>query len=192
MKIAVIDNGGQYSHRIYRQFEDLGAEAVILPNSTPVEDLAEFDGLAFSGSGALVGQGEEAIMGNCGKYLDNFDGPILAMCAGHQLMAAHFGGSAKAADVPEFGKTEVKVDVQEDIFKDIPASMVVWNSHNDEVGSISDQIEVMAHSNDCPYEALRHKSKPIYGIQFHPEVQHTEYGEKIFENFLELVNQYKK
>ena len=194
MKIAVIDNGGQYAHRIYRTFQDLGAEVIILSNSTPLGELFDFDGLAFSGSGGLVGQGEEEVMGNCGKYMDNFDGPILAMCAGHQLMAAHFGGTAMAAETPEFGKTEINVRIKEDIFENIPEhgdSMIVWNSHNDEIGVLSEQLEAMADSKDCKYEAIRHKSKPIYGIQFHPEVQHTEYGEKIFDNFLRIVEKYK-
>jgi len=195
MKIAVIDNGGQYAHKIYRQFQDLLAEAIILPNSTTLDELKDFDGLAISGSGGDVGESEGEVMGNCGKYFDEFDGPILAMCAGHQLMAVHFGGTVKAADVPEFGKTEVFVVKKEEIFNEIPVkqdSMIVWNSHNDEVNEISDQLEVMAYSNDCKFEAFRHKNKPIFGVQFHPEVQHTAYGEKIFENFLEIVEKYKK
>jgi len=194
VKIAVIDNGGQYAHRIYRQFQDAGAEAVIFSNSTPLEDLKDFDGLAISGSGGDVGESEGEVMGNCGSYFDEFDGPILAMCAGHQLMAVHFGGSVKPADVPEYGRTEVFISQKSDIFKDIPAekdSMFVWNSHNDEVSSISDSLEEMAYSNDCKYEAFRHKEKPIFGVQFHPEVQHTEYGEKIFDNFLTIVENYK-
>jgi len=194
MKIVVIDNGGQYAHRIYRNFQDLDVDVDILPNSTPVDEIMA-DGLAFSGSGGSIGTKEESPMGNCGEYLDNFKGPILAMCAGHQLTATHFGGKVGPATVPEFGKTEVFVDKAEGILKGVPAesesnSMVVWNSHNDEVSELSEKLEVLAHSKDCPFEVIKHKTKPIWGVQFHPEVQHTEYGEQIFENFVEIVKEF--
>ena len=189
MKIVVIDNGGQYTHRIYRTLQDAGAEAEILPNITPAENI-QADGMVFSGSGSLVGQGEEAGMGNCSVYLDTFNKPILGMCAGHQLIAKHFGGEVRAAQKPEFGKTEIEIDKQNVIFEGLPDKFVVWNSHNDEVSEISDQLEVLAHSNDCAFEAIKHKERPIYGLQFHPEVQHTEHGLEMCKNFLNVVEHY--
>jgi GMP synthase (glutamine-hydrolysing) len=190
VKIAVIDNGGQYAHRIYRTFQDCGAEVEIFPNTTPVEEI-KADGIAFSGSGLMIGQGEAAGMGNCALYLDKFNGPILGMCAGHQLIASHFGGEAKEAATPEFGKTEILIDAKDEIFEGLPEKIIAWNSHNDEVASISENMESLAHSKDCPHEAVKHKTKPIYGLQFHPEVQHTEYGYEIFENFVKICKNFK-
>ncbi len=190
VKTAVIDNGGQYTHRIKRTLEDAGAEAEIIPNTTKIEDI-KAEALVFSGSGSLVGQGEEAGMGNCSLYLDKFDGPVLGMCAGHQLIAKKFGGKVRAAEKPEFGKTEIIIDHENDIFKELPEKQTVWNSHNDEVSEISDKLEVLAHSNDCEFEAVKHKEKPIYGVQFHPEVQHTEYGLDMLKNFLKIIKENK-
>jgi len=186
MKLAVIDNGGQYTHRIMRTFQDLEVEAVIIPNTTPVEEL-NADAIAFSGSGSRVGLGEEDPMGNCGLYLDQFNGPIIGMCAGHQYIAKHYGGAAAPAKKPEYGTCELVIDDHDELFKGLPDKFIVWNTHNDEVSAISDQLKVLAHSENCPYQAIPHISKPIFGLQFHPEVQHTEHGSAIFENFLELA-----
>ncbi|HIJ98718.1 TPA: GMP synthase, partial [archaeon] len=88
MKIIVIDNGSQYTHRIYRTLQDLKVETKIVPNTTPLEQIKDADALCFSGSGGLVSQG--ASMGNCPIYLEKFKGPILGMCAGHQLIREFF------------------------------------------------------------------------------------------------------
>jgi GMP synthase (glutamine-hydrolysing) len=125
-------------------------------------------------------------MGNCDLYLDELEIPILGMCAGHQLIAAHFGGKASAAKKPEFGKTEILVDEQDELFDGFPKSFIAWNSHNDEVSKLSDELLKLAHSKDCPYEAIRHNELPIFGLQFHPEVQHTEYRYELFENFIKI------
>jgi len=192
MKVAVIDNGGQYAHRIYRTIQDLvvdfEVEVLILPNTTPLEEL-NTGAIAFSGSGLRLGEEDADPMGNCELYLDSFEGPILGMCAGHQLIAKHFGGEVAPAKTPEFGMTEIKLDKQGGVFEGVPPSFTAWNSHNDEVSALSNQLAVLAHSIDCPYEAIKHVSKPIYGLQFHPEVQHTEHGCLIFENFLKIALQ---
>ena len=186
MKIAVIENGGQYTHRIMRTFQDLEVDAMIIPNTTSLEEL-DADAIAFSGGAVRMGLGEIGAMGNCNLYLDEFDGPIIGMCAGHQFIAIHFGGATAPAKVPEFGTCELIVDDPDVLFKGLPERFTVWNTHNDEVCAISPELKVLAHSKDGPYQAIRHVSKPIFGVQFHPEVQHTEYGPEIFKNFLELI-----
>src|SRR3989344_2223355 len=162
MKIFVIDNGSQYAHRIYRTFQDLKAEAKLVPNTTPFEEIKNADALAFSGSGGLVSQG--ASMGNCVVYLEKFSGPIIGICAGHQLIAEFFGGKVSPAlesvtGSPEFGKTEIIVDAENALFKGIPKNFTAWASHNDEVSEISSELELLAHSETCSYEAIKHKEK---------------------------------
>jgi len=189
MKILVVDNGSQYAHRIYRTLQDLKAETKLVPNTTPVSEL-NCDGIVLSGSGVLLSAG--APMGNCKDYLDNFKGPILGICAGHQLIGGHFGGkispaSGNEGSTPEFGLTEITIDKENDLFKGIPAKISAWESHNDEISELPKDLESLAHSESCAVEALKHRKKPIYGIQFHPEVQHTQHGKDIYKNFIGIV-----
>ncbi len=184
MKVIVVDNGGQWTHREWRVLKYLGVETKIVPNTTPFSEL-EVDGLVLSGGAPRVGLEEEK-MGNNGEYLDKADFPILGICAGHQFMAIHFGGSAGPSGIPEFGKTQIIVDDEDELFMDIPKSFQGWESHNDEVTVVPEGFLRLAHSNNCKCQAMKCLKRPIYGIQFHPEVEHTEHGYDIFKNFLEV------
>lgn len=185
-RIIVIDNGGQWTHREWRMLRDMGIDTEILPNTTPFEEL-DVDGLVLSGGAPRVGL--EDTLGECGTYLDEAEVPILGICAGHQFMAGHFGGEAEAAGTPEFGKTELVLAdgvSQDDILAGLPERSQVWESHNDEVTIVPDGFENLASSADCQVQAMRHTERPLFGLQFHPEVSHTEYGEQIFQNFIDL------
>ena len=85
--------------------------------------------------------------------------------------------------MPEFGGVELKVKSHDDLFKGLPDTFGVWASHNDEVKTIPEGFEVTAYSDSCPHEAVRCKDRPIYGVQFHPEVENTSIGAEIFQNF---------
>ena len=191
MKIYVIDNGGQWTHREWRVLRYLKVDAKIVPNTTPFENISDADGLILSGGSPSVAADMDA-MGNNGLYLDNFEGPIFGICAGMQFISTHFGGVLGEGTVPEFGKVDLRIDDHNGLFKGIPDEIAVWASHNDEVKTVPDGFLVSAHSGDCAVEAIRHKSRPIYGVQFHPEVEHTENGVKMFENFLETIGSFKK
>ncbi len=186
VRIVVIDNGGQWTHREWRLLRDIGVDTEIKPNTTPLDDL-DVDGLVLSGGAPRVGL--EDTLGECASYLDAADVPILGICAGHQFMARHFGGEAEAAGTPEFGKTELVLneDVkQDDILEGLPKRSQVWESHNDEVTTVPDGFEVLAHSQECDVQAMRDTQRGLYGLQFHPEVSHTEHGTRVFENFVDL------
>ena len=183
VRIYVIDNGGQWTHREWRTLRDLGVETKILPNTTPFNILEEeeIDGLILSGGAPRMGLQSE--LGNCGEYLEKASFPILGICAGHQYIARFFGGEVKPSKIPEFGKIELEILIQDDeIFKDIPTNFIAWESHNDEVTKLPSNFIHLAKSKNCLIQAMRYKEKPFYGLQFHPEVEHTEYGEEIFEN----------
>ena len=189
VRIYVIDNGGQWTHREWHTLRDLTVEAKIVPNTASFEEIAKenIDGLVLSGGAPRIGL--ESTLGNCAEYLEKTDFPILGICAGHQFMARYFGGEVKPSKIPEFGKIELMLLKEDELlFEGVPKRSIVWESHNDEITILPDDFELMAESESCKIQAMRHKKKPFYGLQFHPEVEHTEYGEQIFKNFVKLCN----
>jgi len=190
MRILVVDNGGQWTHREWRVLRDLGVDCSIIPNTTPLEQISA-DGLVLSGGAPRVGLDREA-MGLCGEYIEKSGTPILGICAGHQFMAMHLGGKAGPSAVPEFGKTMISIDDEDELFKGIPDTIVAWESHNDEVIQMPPDFVALAHSDNCAVQAMRHTSKPLFGLQFHPEVEHTDNGYEIFQNFIDVCATHKK
>jgi len=189
MKVYVIDNGGQWTHREWRVLRDLRVDTKIVPNTAPFDDVADADALVLSGGAPNVAA-DAARMGNNAEYLDRAEFPILGICAGMQFLSEHFGGTLGPGAVPEFGKVELKVLSHEDLFRGLPSEFNVWASHNDEVKTIPKGFEVTASSPSCLVEAVRSVTRPIFGVQFHPEVEHTENGTEIFRNFLGIVAEY--
>ena len=186
MKVSVVDNGGQWTHREWRLLRDIGGvEADIIPNTTPLEKI-DADALLLSGGAPRISF-EAPKLGISTKYLDELDIPILGICVGHQLIALHFGGTAGPATIPEYGKTQVFVDERNELFEGIPDEFQVWESHNDEIKTLNGDFISLAHSKDCKIQAMKYLKKPFYGVQFHPEVTHTEYGREIFENFIRIT-----
>lgn len=192
VKIWVVDNGGQWTHREWRVLRYLKQETQMVDNDTPVENLAaaELDGLLLSGGAPRVGV--DGTLGSCGEYIDRLDVPILGICAGHQFMARHFGGSAAPGKEPEFGAVEMVLDDPREILKDVPTPTRVWASHHDEVDQVPDAFDVLAHSAACPVQVMQHKERPLFGMQFHPEVEHTEAGVQMFRNFIDICEAHAK
>ena len=186
VKIYVIDNGGQWTHREWRTLRDLEVETKIVPNTVSFDDLIQdkIDGLVLSGGTPRIGL--EGDLGNCGEYLTKADFPILGICAGHQFMGRFFSGEVKPSETPEFGKIELTILKQNELFDGVPEKSIVWASHNDEVSKIPNDFKILASSENCKIQAMKHKQKPFYGMQFHPEVEHTEFGERMFNNFVKI------
>lgn len=186
LRIYVVDNGGQWTHREWRVLTYLGVDSKIVPNATPFDELADLDGLVLSGGAPRVGL--QDTLGRCGDHLDKAPYPVLGICAGEQFMASHYGGKVAPGKVPEFGKMELVLNDPADpgvMLAGLPPKSTVWESHNDEVVEVPKDFRVTAHSANCKVQALEHVSKPRYGLQFHPEVEHTEHGERIFRNFID-------
>jgi len=180
--IDVIDNGGQWTHREWRVLRHLGVDTMIVENSTPVDELRELDGLLLSGGAARVGLTGE--LGRCGEYLE-MDIPILGICAGHQFMARYYGGDAREAPQPEFGAMEIRlVDGGGILFENTPGTQIVWESHNDEVHVVPDDFNITASSDSCQVQAMQNMEGTRFGLQFHPEVNDSEYGTEIIHNFV--------
>ena len=182
--IDVIDNGGQWTHREWRMLRYLGVETQILSNKTPLSDLRKVDGLILSGGAARVGLTGE--LGNCAEYL-TLEVPILGICAGHQFMAGYYGGQSQEAPHPEFGAATIElIDGGGGVFTNTPDKQGVWESHNDEVITAPDGFKITAVSENCAIQAMENEEKNRFGLQFHPEVNDSEYGGKIFENFVNV------
>lgn len=185
--IDVVDNGGQWTHREWRMLRYLGVDTQMIPNDTPLEDLRELDGLLLSGGAARVGL--EGELGNCAAFL-GMDIPILGICAGHQFMARHYGGSARESPEPEFGAMHIQLAGDGGtMFADTPEDQVVWESHNDEVDRVPEGFRVTASSPSCQVQAMENEAGDRFGLQFHPEVNDSEFGEQMLRNFVEVCRQ---
>ncbi|MEF8874757.1 MAG: GMP synthase subunit A [Candidatus Thermoplasmatota archaeon] len=190
MKIDVVDNGGQWTHREWRMLKALEMDSEIISNESSLEEL-EVDGLVLSGGAPRISD-EDMSLGKTEEYLEKGEVPILGICVGAQFMAKYFGGSTGSAENPEYGKTSLKVIEKDDLFLDTPDEFIVWESHNDEIKELGPEMIRLASSESCPIQAFKHKAKRLYGVQFHPEVEHTEHGKKIFENFIDVCRDSKR
>lgn len=178
MQILIINNHGQFNHLIGRSIRDK-VESRLISNETPVEEI-EADGLILGGGPSL----EQS--GNCSRYLRELDVPILGICLGLQVMGTTFGGEVGPGTIGGYAEVEVEILEEDDIFKGIPARIKTWASHADQVTRLPQGFQVLARSDVCEIEAMRHKERPLYGLQWHPEVVHTEHGEEVLQNFIEL------
>ena len=175
-RIDVVDNHGQFTHLERRALRDLGVESDLIDNETPPEEI-EADGLVISGGPDIDRTGRSA------DYLD-LDVPVLGICLGMQLMADALGGRVGSGDYGGYADVTVEIlDETDPLLGSLYPETRVWASHADEVKDVPEGFERTARSDVCDVEAMAHRDRPLYGVQFHPEVAHTEEGQAIFENF---------
>ena len=188
--IDVVDNGGQWTHREWRMLRYLKVDTQIIENTTPVSELRDLDGLILSGGAARIGLSGE--LGNCAAFLD-LDVPVLGICAGHQFMARHYGGDAREAPEPEFGAADITlVDGGGAIFAGTPETQTVWESHNDEVHAVPKGFYITASSPSCEVQGMENEDGTRFGLQFHPEVNDSEFGREMFENFIRVCREARR
>jgi GMP synthase (glutamine-hydrolysing) len=179
MNILVVNNHGQYNHRIHRALHYLKIPSELVSNELSLDEIKN-----KNPTGLILGGGPSIErVGNCIEYIQEMDIPILGICLGHQLIAQAFGGEVATAESQSYAQIELEILEEDDIFQGLGPKMNVWASHQDEVKIMPENFDVLAQSSICDVEAMKHHNKPIYGIQFHPEVHHTENGSKVFENF---------
>lgn len=175
--LYVVNNYGQFNHLILRTLRDMGLEAEMVRNDTDPWALEKgCRGIILGGGPSL----ERA--GRSGEYL-KLGLPVLGICLGLQLIAVEFGGSVGRGRVGGYGMVTVTVKDPDDLLEGYPGRIRVWASHADEVATVPPGFTVIADSEVCRIEALADSSRSIYGIQWHPEVSHTENGQLVFENF---------
>jgi GMP synthase (glutamine-hydrolysing) len=187
--IDVIDNGGQWTHREWRMLRYLKVDTQIIENTTPIENIRKVDGIILSGGAARVGLTGE--LGNCGAYLE-LDIPILGICAGHQFMARFYGGDARESPEPEYGAMQIELqNGGGKIFAGTNDSQTVWESHNDEVHQLPQGFFVTATSPSCQVQGMENEKGDRFGLQFHPEVNDSEFGKEMFDNFVAVCREAK-
>jgi GMP synthase (glutamine-hydrolysing) len=181
--VVILDFGGQYAQLIARRVRENHVHSVIVPPDVTVEQLREHNtiGLIFSGSPVSV-YAQNAP--RCRPEVLHSGWPILGICYGLQLACDMLGCEVKAGASREFGRTPLEVVDQDVLLANVPLQTSVWMSHGDIVKELSADFVPLARTANCPYAAAKHKTKPVYGVQFHPEVTHTPCGGQIIRNFL--------
>jgi len=185
--ILVFDFGGQYCHLIGRRIREHGVYSEIVPHDMKPEEIKLLSekftvkGLIFSGGPASV---YEQNAPRPDPKILGLGLPVLGLCYGHHLIAKMAGGNVKPARQREYGIAYVTIDKPVGVLKSLHEKERVWMSHGDTVLSISPEYETLAHSENCPVAAFRHKKKRVYGLQWHPEVVHTEKGVEMLHNFV--------
>ncbi len=185
MKIYVIDNGGQWTHREWRVLRDLDVSCEIRSNESSTEQIGDADGLVLSGGAPSIAY-ESFRLGNTAEILDRMRIPILGICAGAQFMGMHYGSKVSPAIHPEFGRVEISIRDEDSILRGVSKKFYAWESHNDEIKDTPLGFELLASSETCKVQAMVNAKDKRYALQFHPEVEHTQFGRNIFKNFLEL------
>jgi GMP synthase (glutamine-hydrolysing) len=182
-EVVVLDYGGQYSQLIARRVRELGVFSELLPHHVGAEEVARRRprGLILSGGPASVHAPQAPPLE---PGLLELGIPVLGICYGMQLLARDLGGRVEAAEVGEFGRSELHVRDPGRLLAGLPAEQTCWMSHRDTVFEPPPGFTALASSTASPVAALEDVSRGVYGIQFHPEVVHTPYGQAILERFL--------
>ena len=183
-KIIVLDFGSQYNQLIARRIREFGVYSELHPHTMTLEEilaLKDVRGIIFSGGPNSV-YDEEAF--KCDPAIFESGIPVLGICYGMQMTHFMNGGSVKACEAKEYGRTVITIETDSPIFKGLPKKQIVWMSHGDQVDTLADGFLKDAYSDTCTYAATSNIEKNIYTLQFHPEVRHSEYGNEILKNFV--------
>ncbi|MDP3963144.1 MAG: glutamine-hydrolyzing GMP synthase [bacterium] len=189
--VIILNFGSQFAHLIARRVRDLGIKAEILRFGATADEIKKFNpaGIILSGGPASV---REKGSPRPDKNIFTLGIPVLGICYGHQVMAHMLGGQVAKGRHREFGKEALAVTAGKNIFKGLPRRQTVWFSHGDQVVKLPVGFFGTAKTGSCRYAAFADEKRKFFGIQFHPEVTHTECGKKILKNFLFSVCRARK
>lgn len=188
-KVLILDFGGQYNQLIARRVRECHVYCEVKPYTMSLPEIRNYDpiGIIFTG-------GPNSVYLEDSPQVDpaifTLGVPVLGICYGCQLMAHHLGGQVTAAQTDtarEYGKTETFYDTTCKLFRDLPAQGVSWMSHGDYMAKVPEGFQLVGHTAACPNVAIADEARGFYGVQFHPEVNHTQCGTAMLRNFLYLV-----
>ena len=182
-RVAVIDFGGQYAHLIAKQLRHLGCYTIIVSPKNDLDELSGVSGVVLSGGPKSVTD-PDAPPWN--PALLELGIPTLGLCYGHQLLAQELGGSVGRAGKGEYGIAHLEVLGESPIFEGLADHEQVWMSHGDSVLELPPGFELLGRTRDCPVAAMGRRDRPVFSLQFHPEVKDTPCGKQVLDNFLKL------
>ena len=184
--VIVLDFGGQYNQLIARRVRECGVYCEVKPYTTPLEELKKMEPIGFIFTG-----GPNSVYLETSPHVDpeifQLGVPVLGICYGCQIIAYTLGGRVTAAQddsAREYGKTETFYDTSCPLFKGLPGQGISWMSHGDYMEKVPEGFALAAHSKACPNVAIADVKRGFYGVQYHPEVNHTENGLQMIRNFL--------
>ncbi len=181
--VVVLDFGGQYKELIARRVREMHVHSQILPCTTPIEKIEEINpiGIIFTGGPNSV---YDPASPKCDERIFKLGIPILGICYGMQFMAYALGGEVSSCTVSEYGQIEINLENSCALFRNLEQKEIALMSHTDYVSRLPEGFQPAAHTENCPIAAFEYPEKKFYGVQFHPEVQHTPKGKKIIKNFV--------
>jgi len=182
-EVVVLDYGGQYSQLIARRVRECGVFSTLLPYHVGPEEVARRHPI-----GLILSGGPASVYADGAPKLDpgllELGIPVLGICYGMQLIARELGGTVEGAEVGEYGRSQLTVHRRGRLLAETPTEQACWMSHRDTVFAPPPGFEALASSTASPVAAIESDDRDIYGIQFHPEVVHTPYGQQVLRNFL--------
>ncbi|MGI5879877.1 MAG: glutamine-hydrolyzing GMP synthase [Syntrophomonadaceae bacterium] len=182
-RVLVLDFGGQYNQLIARRIRELSVYSEMVPYNISLEEIKAINprGIIFTGGPASVHE-KDAPASDPGIF--SLGIPVLGICYGMQLMAHQLGGDVYSSQLREYGRSILKVTADDLLFRELEPEMQVWMSHGDSIKQLPPGFQVTAQTDNCPFAAISDTNRQIYGVQFHPEVRHTHFGNEILRNFL--------
>ncbi|MEM6459525.1 MAG: glutamine-hydrolyzing GMP synthase [Planctomycetota bacterium] len=181
--VPILDFGSQYVQLIARRVREAGVYSMLVPPQISVEQLRK-----LKPKGVILSGGPSSVYDEGAPKPDprlfELGVPVLGICYGMQAGCELLGAQVKNATAREYGRAELRVADHDDLFRGVPAHTSVWMSHGDQVDTLPDDFAPTATTPTCPFAAVRHREKPFYGLQFHPEVTHTPHGIDLLSNFL--------
>ena len=180
--IVVLDFGGQYTQLIARRIREQEVFSAILPCTAPLEEIRKLEpaGLVLSGGPSSVYDPDAPV---CDPQVAALGVPVLGICYGMQWLAHTLGGNVKRAERREYGPAQLDTEGHSTLFRGVPASLKTWASHGDHVVSLPGGFDVTGRTGNA-VAAVEHRARKLYGVQFHPEVNHTERGTQLLRNFI--------
>jgi GMP synthase (glutamine-hydrolysing) len=182
-KILILDFGSQTTQLIARRVRECRVYCEILPCTAPIQLIRQHSpkGIILSGSPASVYDRDAPLLDREVLALER---PVLGICYGMQVLAHLLGGKVDAAQAREYGRAALRIDDASDLLAGLGPETIAWMSHGDRILALPPEWAAIAHTENAPYAAMRHRSRPWYAVQFHPEVIHTPKGRQILENFI--------
>ncbi|MGL4947916.1 MAG: glutamine-hydrolyzing GMP synthase [Mycoplasma sp.] len=189
-KLLILDFGGQYNQLIARRIREYNVLAEVVPYNISIEEIKKINpkGIIFTGGPNSV-YAKDALMVD--KEIFRLNIPILGICYGAQMIAHLHSGAVDTAKIGEYGKTRITKCNESILLKNLPPNSVVWMSHMDYISKLSSEFTITSKTETCPVASYESVEKNIYAVQFHPEVVHSEFGNIILENFIDIC-QFKR